>query len=269
MLLHKLTTRPFQVVALLVLMMTIMAYDAQAFTCRPPTVHGSRRYQSTSSDDSNSSNNDNNNNDLFTSEAWIPILEDLDRVPIFAVANPQGYPLAYKVETSKGTFEVPTFFCDIDAARQELSHLRDEINKKGDAAEGIDLIPFPLGKAFELWGQDQAVIVPGQNAILQAGAPPGTKPIGQQVPMFACMEIMEEREDGTGVLPLFMALEDANQALREAVQADDGVVKVEDFEVVSLSLNRAVELLATVPDSPAFHFIPDSRSMKYIQDYLS
>ena len=57
------------------------------------------------------------------------------------------------------------------------------------------------------------------------------------------------------------------EAVKAAVEADGG--NVDDFEVVALSLNRAVELLASAEESPAFHFIPPTASMKYIQDYLS
>jgi hypothetical protein len=202
--------------------------------------------------------------DLFSSDTWQPIKKDLDKVPIFTVATPEGHPLLYKIENSKGTFEVPTFYCDIDAASKELTDIRNGMETGGDA---IDLIPFPLGQAFQLWSKSEAMIVPGQNAVLQAGAPPGTNPIGQSVPLFGCMEIMEERDDGKGVLPMFFSLDDANTAVKLAVEADGG--NADDFEVVALSLNRAVELLASAEDSPAFHFIPPSTSMKYIQDYLS
>lgn len=80
------------------------------------------------------------------------------------------------------------------------------------------------------------------------------------------MEIAEEGPDGKPRLPLFMALEDANAALKEAVQTDDA--KLEDFEVVCLSLNRAIDQLAST-EAAAFRFLPPSKSMKYISDYLS
>ena len=201
--------------------------------------------------------------DLFSKEEWIPIKRDMDQVPVFTVASKEGNPLAYEVVKDGKTYQVATIYCDIEAAKKELEQILEAKGKDS----GIDLIPIPLGQAFELWGKDRAVLVPGQNAILQAGAPPGTQPIGQQVPMFACMDIMEQKEDGSGVLPLFLSLEDANAALEAAVATDGG--SVDDFEVTSLSLNRAVELLATVPETPAFHFIPDSRSMEYIQEYLT
>lgn len=35
---------------------------------------------------------------------------------------------------------------------------------------GLDIIPFPLGKTFQMWAQDKAVIIPNKEAIQQAGA---------------------------------------------------------------------------------------------------
>lgn len=201
-------------------------------------------------------------NDLFASEGWQPIKKDLDQLPIFTVATKEGNPLAYDVETNGKTVSVPCFFCDIEEAKKELEDF-----KQNAGAEGIDLVPFPLGQAFQMWAQDEAVIVPSKRAIFQAGAPPGTNPIGQQIPLFACMDIMEEGENGNGVLPLFMVLEEADAAVQSAVEADGG--NAADLKVVSLSLNRAVGLLATAPETTAFRFIPPSASIEYIQDYLS
>jgi hypothetical protein len=199
---------------------------------------------------------------LFAREAWKPIQKDLDQVPVFTVATAEGNPMAYEVHVKGKSYTVPFFYCDVDAAFQEL-----QASRNNTELEGIDLIPFPLGKAFELWAKDQAVIVPSKEAVMQAGAPPGVNPIGQQVPLFACMEIAEEGPDGKARLPLFMALEDANQALKEAVQTDNA--KLDDFEVVCLSLNRAIDQLAANPEAVAFRFLPPSKSIQYIRDYLS
>ena len=160
------------------------------------------------------------------------------------------------------TFKVPFFYCDVEDAKTELDK-----SKENTGLDGLDLIPFPLGVAFEMWAKDEAVIVPNKEAILQAGAPPGTNPVGQQVPLFACMDIMQQSEDGKALLPLFMVLEEANAAVSQAVEMDGGTA--DEFEVVSLSLQRAVEQLATVPNTPAFQFIPPKSSVDYIQKYLS
>lgn len=203
------------------------------------------------------------NKQLFEMDGWSLIKKDLDRVPIFCVATQEGNPLAYQVNINDSQLTVPFFYCDVNDALTELKGA-----KNNTSLQGLDILPFPLGNAFELWCKDEAVIVPSQQSVMQAGAPPGTSPVGQQVPMFACLEIMEEDEEtGHAKLPLFMALDDANAAVQAAVDADGG--KVEDFDVVCLSLSRAVEQIATVPETPGFHFIPPTTSMEYISEYLS
>eukprot|EP00545_Synedropsis_sp_CCMP1620_P007688 CAMPEP_0119014606 /NCGR_PEP_ID=MMETSP1176-20130426/10041_1 /TAXON_ID=265551 /ORGANISM="Synedropsis recta cf, Strain CCMP1620" /LENGTH=219 /DNA_ID=CAMNT_0006967809 /DNA_START=109 /DNA_END=768 /DNA_ORIENTATION=+ len=202
-------------------------------------------------------------NDLFASDGWGPIEKDLDRVPIFCCANGQGKPLAYTVEIKDATYTVPFFYCDIEDAKEELEKAKEGTGLGDD----VGIIPFPLGKAFQMWAQDKAVIVPNKEAILQAGAPPGSNPIGQQVPLFACMDIMQANEDGGGVLPLFMVLEEANDALASALKMDGG--DIDEFEIISLSLQKAVQLLATVPETPAFQFMAPEKSLKYINEYLS
>ena len=203
-----------------------------------------------------------NADDLFASEGWASIEKDLNGVPIFTCANKQGQPLAYSVEVNDEAYQLPFFYCDIEDAKTELEKARADTN-----VDGLDLIPYPLGKAFQMWANDKAVVVPSKSAIMAAGAPPNANPIGQQVPLFACMDIMQEMEDGTAVLPLFLDLDEANAAMDQALEVDGG--SSDDFEVVSLSLPRAVELLATVPETPAFQFMPPMASVKYIQEYLS
>ena len=114
--------------------------------------------------------------DLFTSDGWKPIEEDLDQVPIFTVATKEGNPLAYEVKVKEQSYTVPFFYCDVDDAVNEL-----EASRNNTKLEGIDLIPFPLGKAFKLWATDQAVIIPSKEAVLQAGAPPNVNPIGRKL----------------------------------------------------------------------------------------
>ena len=202
--------------------------------------------------------------DLFKSEGWKPIEQDLDQLPVFTCANKEGKPLPYTIDTNdKKSFTVPFFYCDVDDAREELRKAQENTG-----LEGLDLIPYPLGKAFQMWASDEAVIVPNKQAILQAGAPPETNPVGQHVPLFCCMEVMRAGEDGESTsLPLFMSHEDARLALEEAVENDGG--SADDFEIVSLSLNRAVELLATVPETPAFQFVAPEKSFAFIQKYMA
>ena len=113
-----------------------------------------------------------------------------------------------------------------------------------------------------------SIIVPSKKSIIQAGAPPNANPMGQQVPLFACMEIAQENENGKPILPLFLELDDANNAVTQAVSLDGG--KEEDFEVVGLNLPEAVNLLANAKEeATAFQFIPPTSSLDHIRDYLS
>ncbi len=107
-----------------------------------------------------------------------------------------------------------------------------------------------------------SVIVPNKKSIIQAGAPPNAVAMGQQLPLFACMEIAQENENGRHVLPLFLELDDANDAVTQAVSLDGG--EREDFEVVCLNLSEAVSLLANAKEEQtAFHFVPPSSSLKH------
>lgn len=197
--------------------------------------------------------------DLFSSEGWGIIKKELNVLPVFTCANEEGYPLQYDLNGQPAPF----FYCDVEAAKIELAKASAATKLGGT----LDIVPFPLGDVFEMSTKGKAVIIPSQGAIDAAGAPPGTNPIGQTIPLFACMDIMQEGEDGVAVLPIFMVLEEAQAAMRMALEIDGG--DPSDFEVVGLSLNRAVELLATVPDTPSFHFIPPASSVEHIRAYLT
>ena len=203
-------------------------------------------------------------NELFESPGWVDIEKELDQVPIFAVANAEGQPIKYRIEKKDNSFEVPLFYTHVEDALQEL----EKAKEKSPTLKGMDVNPYPLGGIFRMWAEDTAIIVPNKKAIIQAGAPPTAIPMGQQVPLFACMEIAQEDKNGKPVLPLFLELEDAQDAVSQAVSLDGG--KAEDFEVVCLNLPEAVNLLVNAKeDTTAFQFIPPESSLKHIREYLT
>eukprot|EP00532_Pseudo-nitzschia_australis_P001823 CAMPEP_0168186316 /NCGR_PEP_ID=MMETSP0139_2-20121125/14358_1 /TAXON_ID=44445 /ORGANISM="Pseudo-nitzschia australis, Strain 10249 10 AB" /LENGTH=267 /DNA_ID=CAMNT_0008108297 /DNA_START=100 /DNA_END=903 /DNA_ORIENTATION=- len=210
---------------------------------------------------------DNRKMRMFESEGWKNIVEDLQMFPLFSIATTDNNPVAYQITVGEEkTFNVPFFYCDVTEALAALEKTQADSAK---ATEGVDLklIPFPLEQAFKLWCDDKAVIIPSKASILQAGAPAGTNPIGQRVPMWACLDIAEEQEGGLQPkLPIFMGLEDANAAVLEAVGGDRS--KAGDLEVVCLSLDGAIEqLVSPAPEeSPSFAFIPPTKSMIYIEE---
>ena len=165
---------------------------------------------------------------------------------------------------------MPFFFVDLDAAREELLKAKADSNISDmEGMEGIDVIPFPLGDAFMMMETGKAVVVPSQKAIEDAGAPKDVSPVGQQVPLFSGMAITQEGRDGKPLLPLCFVKQEVQDAIDEALEidGDDGDNK-EEFVVTVLSLQRAVQLLATVPESPAFNFLPPQKSSKHIKEYL-
>ena len=164
-----------------------------------------------------------------------------------------------------GNGPIACFYCDVNDAKEELAKARTETK-----LEGLDIIPFPMGDIYETRVQQKCMIIPGRKALTAAGAPEGSNPIGQQVPLFGCMQIMQETEDGRKVLPLFMDFDEAQDAMEMALKMDGG--DATNFEVVGLSMERAVEQLASageLEEKPAYQFIPPASSLKHIEDALS
>lgn len=231
---------------------------ANGFLTKGRSSATSYALQASASDDPSRGSNEERRKRLFESDGWPAIKEDMNTVPVFCCANGEGQPLKYQVNE----YQLAFFFCDVPDAKRELAKARKETS-----IQGLDIVPYPLGEVFQMVSENQAIIIPSAEALAAAGAPAEMSPVGQQIPLFACMEIMQELEDGTAVLPLFFKLNEAKAALAMALQADGG--DPNDFEVTGLSLERAVEALATVPETPAFQFITPAASIEHIEKYLS
>ena len=119
--------------------------------------------------------------EVFKSKGWENIKKELDYVPTFCVANKEGQPIQYEIN------DVPlaVFYTDVQEAKIELEEARSGLSEM----DGLDLIPFPMGTAFQLWGEDKAALVPSAASIAAAGAPPGTNPMSQQVPTLPSMHL--------------------------------------------------------------------------------
>ena len=79
-------------------------------------------------------------NELFDSPGWGAIRDELDQIPIFAVANAEGQPLKYSVQLTKKNddgkdmFEVPLFYTHVEDALKELENA-----KKNTPMPGMDM----------------------------------------------------------------------------------------------------------------------------------
>ena len=143
----------------------------------------------------------------------------------------------------------------VEPAQQALATARA-------ANPDADLLPLGLGKAFRLACAGQATLLPSSRELTFAGAPPEASPVGQAVPLFACMEMCEQLPSGGARLPLFMSWADAKTAVDEAIAMDQPDT---ELEIVCLSLDKAVEMLVSVPGSPDFVFVPPTASVEFVR----
>ena len=193
---------------------------------------------------------------LTMEEVWGPIKKELDHVPVFSTANSQGQPLQYNV----GGDPVGFFFCDVDAAKAELEKAKEETKM-----DGLQILPFPLGEIFEMGGKKLAAIIPGAEALEAAGAPKDINPVGQQVPLFGCMEITANQPDGTEKTPLFFTYKEAEAAMNMALDSAGG--GDQKFEITVMPLVKAVQTMASNNEKSYMFESPES-SLVYLKSTM-
>lgn len=192
---------------------------------------------------------------IATPDIWDPLRESLNTVPAFACTNDQGQPLQYQVGESPLAF----FYLDVDAAKSELEKAKKEVPDLT-----LNLTPFPLGEVFEMGAKKLALIVPSQEGIESAGAPAGTNPIGQQVPLFGCMEMVENLPDGSSMVPLFLSQAEADEAIGMALDTlpDD---QKDKFKINVFPLAGAVQMQAGTIGKRSFTYVPPTSSLDYLR----
>jgi len=191
---------------------------------------------------------------IATPSLWDPIKESLNSVPAFACTNSQGQPLQYNVAGTTLAF----FYLDIEAAKTELAKASDEIDEK------LTITPFPLGEVFALSIQKTALMIPSEAGLTAAGAPLGMNPVGQQVPLFGCLSMIETLEDGTTNIPLFLSQKEAQKAMDMALETveDD---KKDEFEISILPLAGAIQAQANEGGKKSFTYVPEQSSLDYLR----
>ncbi|KAL1527528.1 hypothetical protein AB1Y20_008918 [Prymnesium parvum] len=196
---------------------------------------------------------------VFDSAGWAPLQASLDALPVFAVANAEGQPLTFSLPAEGGARAI--FYVDVRAAKAALAAAEAEL-----PSLGVDLLAAGLGSAYRLAGEGKALLVPGEAELRAAGAPEGAQPMGQETPLFACLQMSRE-EEGGAVLPLFLSYDDCAAAVAIASAAD---APEEPLEIAGLSLSSVVEQLASLddPSSAAYSFVAPSASLKHIEAYV-
>ena len=126
------------------------------------------------------------------SAAWPLLQAALDKLPVFTVANSEEQPLQYQV----GERKLAVFYADVKVATNEYIAARDRADGGETALVGCDIIQIGLGAAYKLSVGGTAMIVPGMAELQAAGAPEDAQPMGQELPLFACMEMKLEGDAG-------------------------------------------------------------------------
>ena len=190
------------------------------------------------------------------SPEWPSIQGQLDALPVFTVANEDEKPLQYQVNGQP----MAIFYADLLAAKKALD---DAAGQNPDL--NCDLISVGLGAAYTLSCQGKASLVPGVTELTACGMPEGLPAIGQELPLFACMQMTRETEDGRNVLPLFMSFDDCAETVKQAQEVNNDL----GLEIVPLSLPSIVEhLSSSASESQPFEFISPTRSTEHISKYV-
>jgi len=194
---------------------------------------------------------------ITASPRWPTISSLLDALPVFALANGEGKPLQYEVNGKP----MAIFYADVLVAKTEYEGARDQLEDPE-----CDMVPVSLGVAYKLASEGKATIVPGMKELTAAGMPAGLPALGQELPLFACMQMTKETDDGGSVLPVFMSVEDCESAVKQARETNDDPY----LEIAGLSLPGVIEHLASMDEGkpPPFEFIPPSSSTTHLSSYV-
>ena len=97
-----------------------------------------------------------------------------------------------------------------------------------------------------------------QDELIAAGAPPDVNPMGQALPLFACMQISQDNADGVPCVPLFMSAAECKQ---RATMLSAG----SSPEIVCYPLIAVVEELIEADGKPKFVFVAPGGSEQYVR----
>ncbi len=87
--------------------------------------------------------------------------------------------------------------------------------------------------------------------------------MGQQLPLFGCMEIQSTQPDGKSMTPLFFNYEEAEAAMNMALSGAGGA-DTSKFKVSVVPLVQAVQTAATNKEK-SFIFEAPEKSLEYLR----
>ena len=241
---------------------------------------------------------------FFEATGWKPLAAELDKLPVWTCANEDGQPLQY--EREDGT-PLAMIFAELGDAQKELANAQRmfpelpnidlipmglgnayQLSDQHKAmlipgtealnqAKGPDGMSWPDPTNVPLFGcleisQTQADGSPALPLFLSAKDAEQVRasPVLHVVRVRACVgrspawTCRHPHQRTRHTCPLAHLWVPRRQAVEKATAAMGDDV---ELEMICMPLQRAIELLVTVPGTPAFRFIPPKESMQYIQAY--
>lgn len=194
--------------------------------------------------------------------SWESLYRELDRLPVFVLANAQRAPLQFERDGKP----LAIFY---ESASQAEAALLQAI--EAYPSLGLRLTPTGLGNALSLAREGaKAVLVPSEDNLRQAKA---MKPIlptaaawGEpgSLPLFGCPQMRKPLEDGESGVPLFLSYADAQRALQAAADLDDPAAKGLELECCPL-VSLAEQLVAGEIEGPV-QFVPSREAARYCSE---
>ena len=200
---------------------------------------------------------------ICDAEGWPALQAELDQLPVFLLANPQGEPLQHNGPNGEPTI---VFFADLFRAEAELAN-----TNRLYPDLGLELLPCGMGDAFRRVQAGNAMIIPSQNELAAAGLDPEQP---NTVPLFGCTKIMQPRRSNPDrkAMPLFVSSSDARAALDAALNAS-GLVVPEGMaaqgvglDILAITLQKACELIVSGQET-RFEFFAPMKSLEWLTEY--
>ncbi len=204
------------------------------------------------------------------------VAERLNIVPVFTIVANDGSPILANIEQEGRTIQVASFWLDKTQADQSLQEVRTTNPDIGSSAQ---VIPVPLGEAFELAEQQMSQrddiifqVVP-RNSDLQTAL---TVARQQQadlaqfpgVPLFYGLSdqgYLTLESGGVEVVPFFFAQQDLDRVLQQGAQTDPAISGQTRVEVTTLEQVVDSMLEDSNSDVNKIIFVPSRESIQFVQ----
>jgi hypothetical protein len=195
--------------------------------------------------------------------SWDAMYRELDRLPVFVLANAQRAPLQFE----RDGMPLAVFY---ESPVQAEAALIQAI--QAYPSLGLRLVPTGLGNALKLARDGgRGVLVPEPSNLRQAKALApileGAAAWGEagSLPLFGCPRMRKPLEDGRSGIPLFLSHADATLALEAAGRAQGA----EGLELECCPLVSMAEQLVSGGVAGPVQFVPSREAARYTAELIA